>query len=326
MSKGGGSTTTTQKSEPWSGLQPYLKDAYSQASNLYKSGGPDFYPNATYVPFSDESQLGMSMLTNRALQGGQHDQAANWLANVAMTQRNPYIGQAGSTLTDTAKGDFLNANPYLDQMYGQAAKNLTQQFNEGVMPGINATFGSAGRTGSGAHALATGRAVGELSDSLGTMAANLYGGNYQSERDRMMSASSGLTNVGQADLDQRFRGANLGLGMDQLDYQNIGQLMNVGGMVEGKAGEALSDSMNRFNFYQNRPEQAMNNYTAWLSGIPNNGGTTTTSGGGGSTLGNVVGGALTGGALAGALPASMLAAIPGGGWALAGLGGLLGVL
>ena len=268
MSKGGGSTTTTQKSEPWSGLQPYLKDAYAQASNLYKSGGPEFYPNATYVPFSDQSNLGLELLTNRALQGSQFDQPAGWLANTMMLAGNKNTMDAADAFRGTAQGDYLNANPYLDAMYNQAAGKVTDSFNEGVMPAINATFGSAGRTGSGAHALATGRAAGELADTLGTMSSNLYGGNYQSERDRMMSAAGGLGNVAASDAQQRFQAANLGMGLGQQQYQDIGQLLNAGQMIEGKAGEVLGDSMNRFDYYQNRPEQNMNNYMAWLSGIP----------------------------------------------------------
>ena len=85
-------------------------------------------------------------------------------------------------------------------------------------------------------------------------------------------------------------------------------------------------SLDRFNFYQNRPEQNLQNYVGAINGIPVNGGQTSTQGGGGNALTGALGGALTGGALGGMLPASMLAAIPGGGWALAGLGGLMGLM
>lgn len=35
---GGGSTTTVQQADPWSGVQPYLKDVYASAETLYGSG------------------------------------------------------------------------------------------------------------------------------------------------------------------------------------------------------------------------------------------------------------------------------------------------
>jgi hypothetical protein len=317
MSKGGGSQT--QKTEPWSGQQPYLKDAYQQAQNLYRSGGPEFFPNATYVPFSAQSQMGMDLMTNRALQGSQMQQPANNYALGLVNNGNQFTQQAGQTFANTANGSFLNANPYLDSMFGNAANQVTQRFNEGVAPGLNATFGASGRTGGGAHGLAYGRAAGELGDTLGSMATDIYGGNYQAERDRMMAAAAGLGSVGSADVAQRMQGANLGMGLGQQEYADINNLMGVGQMVEGKAGEVLGDQMNRFSHYQNRPEQQMNNYTSWLSGIPSNGGTTTMQGGG-SGMGGAIGGASALGGLGAALGATGPV-----GWGLAGLGGLLGM-
>ena len=64
--KGGGDTTTTQKADPWSGQQPYLKFGFNQAQNLYNSGGPQFYPGRTYVPFSGQTEQALGMAQNRA--------------------------------------------------------------------------------------------------------------------------------------------------------------------------------------------------------------------------------------------------------------------
>ena len=268
MGKSSGNNETVQKTEPWAGLQPYLKDAYQNAQNLFRSGGPDFFPNATYVPFSDQSNMGIDLLTNRALQGSQWQPQMGNLATNLMTQQNPALQQAQNTLSDTAQGKYLNQNPWLDTMFGTAASKVTDTFNNAVMPSLNATFGQAGRTGSGAHAMAAGDASGQLSDSLYRMANDVYGGNYQAERDRMVNSASGLTSVSGQNLTNQMAGANLGMGLGELQYSDIGNLMGAGSMIEGKAGEMLGDQMNRFNFYQNRPEQQMNNYVAWLSGIP----------------------------------------------------------
>lgn len=279
--KGGGDATTTQKAEPWSGQQPYLTFGFDQAKQLYNSGGPQYYPNATYVPFSQQTEQALGMAQNRA-GGSAPEQGLN------------------SYLTNSLNGSYLNANPYLDAMYGSASKQLTDRWSESVMPGLNATFGAAGRTGSGAHGLAFGRSTGELGDSLSSLASSLYGQNYQAERDRMTQAAQLVPTA------------------SALDWQNIGQMGQVGKTVEGKAGEVLGDSMNRFNHYQNLPEQNLARYIAAIQG--NYGGTSTTkqdsqSGG--------LGGAL-GGGLGGAMAASALGLSGPVGWGVAGLGALLG--
>lgn len=337
----------TTKTEPWSGQQPYLTAGFQQAQNLLNSGGPEYYPNATYTQFSPQSQMAMQLGENRALFGSEFDQPAANVAMGAMSGNSPYL-QAGMNslwggslgmqqLAGTANGQYLNSNPYLDAMYGAAGRGLNTQYNNQVMPGVNATFGSGGRTGSYAHNQALNMANENYGNAMGDMAAQIYGGNYQSERDRQLSAAGGLGSLGtslasgygslgQQSAAQQMAGAQLGQQLGQNDWQNIAQLGQIGQQVEGKSGQVLQDYMDRFNFYQNRPEQNLQNYVSAINGIPVNGGQTSTEGGGGNALTGALGGALTGGALGGMLPASMLAAIPGGGWALAGLGGLMGLM
>lgn len=43
MSGGGGTNTTTQKSDPWAGQQPYLKDVFAEAQRQYQAPGPQYY-------------------------------------------------------------------------------------------------------------------------------------------------------------------------------------------------------------------------------------------------------------------------------------------
>ena len=158
---GGGQQDSTTTSEPWSAAQPYIKDVYAQAQNLYNSGGPSYYPNATYTPFSPQTQMAMNLQEKRALFGSPYDEAAGWVAMNALQGQSPFtqagmqslcgsqLGMAG--LSDTIQGKFLNSNPYLDNMFGAAARATNTQYNNQVMPGINATFGAGGRTGSNAH-------------------------------------------------------------------------------------------------------------------------------------------------------------------------------
>lgn len=272
-SGGGGGSTTVQKADPWSGQQPYLEKGFRRADDLYNSGGPDFYNKPTYTPFAPQSEMGMNLMEQRALAG------------------SPLNFGAQSLAYNTMAGDYLNNNPYLDNIYQQGAEKISGD--------INATFSGAGRTGSGAH-------TGQLADSMGDLYNNIYGGNYQQERDRQMQT------MGAAPM------------LAATDYQDLDRLMGVGQVVEGKAGEALSDNMNRFNFYQNRPEQNLQNYIAAIQG--NYGGTTATSqdssGNRGNPLAGAAGGALAAYGLGSSIPALSGLAGP---WGLAG-GALLGAL
>ena len=300
-SKGGDQTTI---SEPWIGQQPYLQQGFGQAlTNLQTP--PNFYPGATYVPFSQQTEHGLGMLQNTAYGTPVTQGLSNYVTDTLG-------GGGGFGLQDTASGQYLNANPHLDQMFGEASRAVTDQFNESVMPGINATFGQGGQTGSELHALTTGRAAGDLSDSLAGMAANIYGGNYMQERQNQLAAQQGL-------MGNQARVAGMAPMAYGLDMAGIENLLNVGSQVEGKAGDVLQDSINRFNFGQNLPDQQLSNY---LGAIRGNHGGTVTQQVESNPLAGAAGGALTAYGLGSSV--SGLSALAGP-WGLLG-GALLGYL
>ncbi|MDF9863709.1 hypothetical protein M2437_002691 [Methylorubrum pseudosasae] len=69
-------------------------------------------------------------------------------AQYLATNGNP----AAAQLQATANGDFLNANPYLDQAIKNANSSFVDQFNNSIAPGIDSQMAAAGRFGSGAYA------------------------------------------------------------------------------------------------------------------------------------------------------------------------------
>ena len=308
---GGQQGDATTQSTPWSGLQPYLLNAYGQANALYNSGGPEYYPNATYVPFSPQTQMALQLGQNRALMGSEFDQPAGNLALNSMQNINPFLLAGTKNLWDgyrgmdqlnaTTQGAYLNSNPYLDSMFNSATRSVNTQYNNQVMPGINATFGSGGRTGSNAHQTALDMANQTYGNTIGDMAANIYGQNYANERTNQLNSamnmenlgmgmSGAMANLGAQDYAQKMGGAQLGMQLGDNQYRDINYLGNIGSMVEGKGQEVLNDYMNRFNFYQNRPEQNMNNYVAWLNGLPGSqfgSQTTNVNDDGGSTFANL---------------------------------------
>lgn len=156
MSGGGGSTNTVEKADPWEPSQPYLKEGMEGARQ-----GILYNPGSTVVPFSPESQYGMAMAGNRALQG------------------SPLIGAAQQTAMDTMLGNY---------MQGPGWDKMTDSVVSAVRPGIDSMFEMGGRTGSNAHAEALGRGVGRGLAPL-----------IDAERNRMMGTMGMAPSLAQAD-------------------------------------------------------------------------------------------------------------------------------
>lgn len=224
-----------QTSSPWEPQQQYLQDLFSQAQRNFQSGGPQYFSGQTYVPFAQQTEEALRLQEQRARAGSPAEQAL------------------GQQLTATLQGDFLNANPYIDDLIDAQTQGITERFNEAVIPGITATFGAGGRTGGGLHAQALSGAAGELGDVLGNVESQIRGQAYESERQRQLQAA-GLVPTASA-----------------LDYQNIDRLRGVGGATEEQARQILADQQRRFDFYQQRPGQNLAQYQGLIGG--NYGGT-----------------------------------------------------
>lgn len=155
-SSGGGQTTQTiQKSDPWSGQQPYLTDIFKQAQDTSKNEMP-FYPGQTYTPFSPESQLAQAWQDYRAMSG------------------SPVTTAGQQQLTDTLGGGYLYAgNPYFS--------NMVSNIQSSIQPGIDAKFSGAGRYGSGAH-------EGALDSAMAQAVGQLAYQNYDAERQNQMKS------------------------------------------------------------------------------------------------------------------------------------------
>ncbi len=282
---GGGGGSTIEKADPWLGQQPFLKHGFDQAGKIYNSGGPEYFGQSTVAPMSGHTQAGVSMMANRGLMGSDVNRSAQGLA------------------TNTMNGGFLGSNPHLSAMSDAAGRQVTNQFQNSVMPGVNATFGGAGRTGSQAHLTAMNDAQSTLGTTLGDMNANLYGNNYESERDRMLQTQG------------------MAPGLAATDYQDINAVAQAGQRVDSQSQALLDDQVARFDHYQNRPEQSLQNYIAAIQG--NFGGQASTSSTSGSRQRNqaAVAQGLGGAASGAAIGAEFGSA--GGPWGAA-IGGILG--
>lgn len=133
---------------------------------------------------------------------------------------SPLLSQAQDTTQATLRGDYLSpdSNPFLQQTFDRAA-DLTQGR-------LDTEFSGAGRN--------LGAAQPARSDELQTLAANIYGGNYQNERGNQVQAASQAAPLAGADF-QNIQ-AMIDAGSFPLD-QYINRLT---GMVPGAGGVTQS--------------------------------------------------------------------------------------
>lgn len=228
---GGGSSGSSQTNRPWRGQAPYLTDLYKRAEGLYGQGPVQYFPGQTVASRDPVTSQGLEAIANRGLAGSDLTRSAQGL-NLQTTQ-GAFLGGPG-------------ANPYLDPTYERAARGIGEQFNRIIAPNIDSRFGAAGRWGSGAHAAAQGAGMQALGQSLGDAATNIYGGNYQAERDRMMSA------------------ANVAPTLAGADYADLGQAVNAGMERESYQQQLIDAAMQRFQFGQEQPYDQLARFSNFI--------------------------------------------------------------
>jgi hypothetical protein len=194
---------------------------------------------------------------------------------------SPITENAVSVLGNTIKGDYLNGNPYLMASLDRGANEIAKR--------SNMSAAGAGRYGSGAAAEVT-------ADSLGDYYKSALSQNYDQERQRQMQAMT------------------LAPTINDMRYGDARTLMGVGQAYEGKTGEALNDSISRWNAYQARPWEQLGRLNSILTGAGALGGTSVTQQPAASPLAGILGGGMAGASILGSL---------GGMGATGGLGALL---
>lgn len=224
-------STQVTTSAPWADQQPYLRFGFNRAQNLYNSGGPEYYPRSTVAGLSGQTREGIKDYTQLANRG------------------TPVAGSAQEQVNATLQGDYLNSNPYLDAMYNNAASSVTRNYQEAVAPSIAANFGLSGRTGSNmAFANAMDSSRDTLSRNLSGMASNIYGGAYENERGRQMQAASMAPQTA------------------ALNYFDANQMLQAGRLRDTYNQSTLNDKVNRWNFNQERPWDALGRYQNLING------------------------------------------------------------
>lgn len=115
-------------------------------------------------------------------------------------------------------------NPYLQQSADQISRNLTQNLNENILPGINSGAIAAGGFGGSRQAIAQGLGIGRTQQAIGDAQTNLYSQGYntdqqlQAQRDMQAAQLASTQSIaGMQNDTQRY-------GLDKNYAVNLGQL------------------------------------------------------------------------------------------------------
>lgn len=267
---GGGAKPQEQstQSEPWGPAQKYLDRGLKRAEALYKGPtGREYYPGQTYVGPSDVTQEAQRAILERARNPAAYEQAFQ------------------GNLTDTLSGKYLSpeSNPWLKGTFDKASNDVQAR--------LGSTFNAAGGFGGGLHQQG-------MQEGLQGLATDIYGGNYQAERDRMMQAGGQVP-------------AAAGL-----DWQRLAAMQGVGAQQEAYAMQPIQEAINRYNFAQQAPWQRLQQYQGMILPTAGMGGSQTMQQGGG-------GGSPWAGAAGGAMGGAATGAMIGGPWGAA-IGGIAG--
>lgn len=193
MGSSNGQTTTVQKSDPWSGVQPYLignGGLYPEAQRLFQAGGPKTYPGQTYADFTPTQLQAQDLSIQRALNG------------------SPVTNAAQTNITDTLNGNYLYGGPGFDAALNAASNR--------IIPQVNSSFEANGRYGSGLNQVAQTQALGDSFASL-----------YNNERGRQMQAGVQAPGLANTDLTNLNLLSQVGSQQQSQNQNAINDAMNL---------------------------------------------------------------------------------------------------
>ena len=227
-------------------LSPYLQMGLQRAQQLFFGAQPQMFQGQTYV--SPSAQTEQALAQQEALATG-----AQPTLQAAQQAYQSSLGQIGQT----AAGGFLQGNPYQQAMLAAATRPLTQQYGEQIVPGIASLYSRAGRYGSGAMERALGGATEAYGRALGDVSANIVGQDYARERGLQQQAQ-----LSQAALAQSAPS------FFQMGFLPSQALAQVGAAREQIAAQPLQEAMQRYQYSQQQPYEALRGFLSSVYGTP----------------------------------------------------------
>jgi len=276
MQSGGGTTTTNQKADPWSGAQPFLTDLMSKAQQTYDASQGQTSMPAPFVGPSAQTQQALGLTTNRAMNGSP-------LVNAADQSLTGILGQNPNA---TPGNGILNNLADPNSQANQAAsfyanpQNFNAQFSalsKPVIDSVNAQAGLAGRTGSGAQQQLLTSDLGDLSGRLYSDMANrslAAGGQLAATQG---SAASQLAQNYNSANQQKLGAALQSPNLAAQDYTDLQNLLNVGGAYDQQNQTQQNNLLRQFQYAQQQPWNILSGYAGAISGLGGMGGSQTGS-------------------------------------------------
>lgn len=325
---GGGGTNTVQKADPWAGVQPYLSGVgqygetvpaalFPEAMKWFMGNSPSYYPGQTVVNPSEQTKAGWDLATGLATgPDWSVDNVINkyagmegYLSNVANGSFLAGAQDPNNYTSATARGEYLNSNPYLEGMINASTRDINRNFTNTVLPGVASQFALGGRYGSGAQQGVLGTVSNDYTNKIGDVVTGIRGNAYNMERGFQEQAIARGEAARQAAITRERAyqtQAQMALPETAMGLQNflrgnklanINLLGQTGNQINAYNQAFLDADIDRFNYGQNLPLTKLQAYSQLLQGF--GGGTQTNTSGGGSFLSNALGGAMLGNSLYG---------------------------
>lgn len=240
-------TTSVQKSEPWAPQQQYLLSGFERGKNLFLDNKPELYPNSMVVPFSPETDISLSLATQRALNGSPVQSSAN--KQLLNTLEGSYMDNP------TIRGDNLYGGKGFDAAIDAALNTATNK----VLPQIDSAFERSGRFNSG---LAKTAQTQVLSDAVTNAFANQYGQERQLQEEAKAQ-----------ERENQMRSLFFTPQSIAQDYTDYSMLASVGQEKENMERQKLAEKIYRYTYPDQIVKEQLLQYMPLISG---NYGTTTT--------------------------------------------------
>jgi len=262
MSKGGGSTNTVQKADPWAGQQPYLSRQYSEAQRLLETPR-QFYPDQLIAPMTDTQTQAEALARQTAL-GSQTD---------ILNQLSQGLGfQLGGTQTALADPFLAGSVEAATRPLLTGAQNLLQQARRGAT--------GTGNLGGTRQGVLEAQVINDFLTKSGDISSRMYSQAYQDAAKRQLAAAQIVPTT---------------LGAFQTPAVTLSSL---GAAEQARQQQIIDEARARFEFAQQEPRQRLQDYTQIVSGAILPGGQTTNQSAAGPSFGQraISGGLLGAGA------------------------------
>lgn len=282
MGKGSGGGEQVQRMEPSELQAPYLTNLYSKAQGLYDGGPQQFYSGNT-----------IAQPTSLQLQGEESARLA------ALNQQQQVAGSLLPAIQNQLAGPQNVANnPYLAGAATAAIRPVYQQ-SQALLQQARRGANEAGQLNSDRQALLEQGVIGDYMTKAGDISAGMYNSAYE---NALRTQAASIQSVPTA--------------MSSLMTPSQ-SIMGLGGLQTQRAQQGIDSARERFEFEQQAPYEAINQYGNIVAGTMLPGTSTMTGGGGGgglgtaSSIGGLAGGAAGMGMLAGQTAGAGLAALGG---------------